>query len=135
MVIPEIRKAPVKIYDKKELTVMKKMSKSDLNRWIGTQIFTARSTRKLSQEALAEAADVSRVFISQLENGNQSAKIDTYYRIACALDITLGELFRKNGAGTMEDILFLLNDCSCDEVRSFTEILRVIKVQIASLCK
>ena len=49
---------------------MRKMSKDDLNRWIGTQIFAARTARKLSQEALAEAADVSRVFISQLENSN-----------------------------------------------------------------
>ena len=113
---------------------MEKMSKKDLNRWIGSQIYGARVARKLSQEALAEAVDVSRVFISQLENGNQSAKIDTFYRIACALGISLCELFRENiDTSTADEILLFLSDCSNDEIRSFTEILRVIKAQFASL--
>jgi len=107
---------------------MKNMSSKDLNRWIGSQIYKARVARKLSQEALAEAADVSRVFISQLENGNGAAKIDTYYRVACALDISLCELFRGNeNDGLLDDILFLLNDCSPDEIRAYMELLRVVK--------
>ena len=113
-----------------------KMNQKELSRWIGAQIYGARIARKISQEALAEAADVSRVFISRLENGNQSAKIDTYYRIACALDVSLCELFRgKDNAGAIDDILFLLSDCSGDEIRSFAEILRVVKIQFTSLCK
>jgi len=55
---------------------MRKMNSTDLNHWIGGQIYRERIARKISQEALAEAADVSRVFISNLENGNCGAKID-----------------------------------------------------------
>ena len=115
---------------------MRRMSQKDLNRWIGFQIRQARVARKLSQELLAEAAGLSRVFISRLENGNVSAKIDTYYRIACALDISLGELFQgSENRKVIGDALFLLSDCSKDEVRSYTEILRVVKAQFVSLRK
>ena len=115
---------------------MKKMNPKDLNRWIGTQIYTARIARKLSQEALAEAVDVSRVVISQLENGNQSAKIHTYYRIACALDLSLCELFcEKENTRSIDEIISLLSDSSADEIHAFAEILRVIKIQYTSLLK
>jgi transcriptional regulator with XRE-family HTH domain len=112
------------------------MNQSDLNRWIGTQIYKARISRKLSQEALAEEVDVSRITISRLENGNQSAKIDTYYRIACALGITLCELFRGDDENELlDDILILLSDCSADEICAYIEILRVVKSKFASLNK
>ena len=113
---------------------MRKMTSTDLNHWIGAQIYRERIARKISQEALAEAADVSRVFISNLENGNCGAKIDTYYRIAYAFGISLCELFRGSEvAGTVEDILLLLSDCSHKEIRALTEILRTSKMQIALL--
>lgn len=115
---------------------MKKMSKNDLNRRIGTQIYKKRVDLKMSQETLSETAGVSRTFISNLENGNYSARIDTYYRIACALDVTLGELFRGNADnGLMDDIVFLLCDCSADEIRAYTELLRIIKKQFMPVRK
>ena len=113
---------------------MKNMSSKSLNQWIGSQIYRARVAQKLSQEALAEAADVSRVFISNLENGNCSAKIYTYYRIACALNISLPELFSRNeDIRSVDEILFLLSDCPDDEMRAYIEILRVVKTQYATL--
>jgi transcriptional regulator with XRE-family HTH domain len=115
---------------------MENMNSSDLNRWIGVQIYRERIARKISQAALAEAADVSRVFISNLENGNYGAKIDTYYRIACAFDISLCELFRGSEVtAAAEDMLFLFGDCSHKEIRALMEILRVSKTQIALLRK
>ena len=115
---------------------MRKMNTKDLNLWIGSQIYRARIARKLSQEALAEAANVSRIFISQMENGRKSAKIDTYYRIACALDMSLCELFCKNeDLESLNGILLLLSDCSDAEIRAYIEVLRVMKIQFASLYK
>lgn len=107
---------------------MQKMNQNDLSRWIGEQIRKARTSKKLSQEALAEAAQVSRVFISRLENGNQSAKIETYYRIACALDISLCTLFKANDDyDPLNEVIFLLSGCSSDEVCAYAEILRLVK--------
>ena len=114
---------------------MKKMNPHDLNRWIGSNIYRERGIQKMSQAALAEAANVSRVFISQLENGNQSAKIDTYYRIACALDISLCTLFRSAEDSVADDILLLLDDCTDSEMCAYIEVLRVVKKQYRSLCE
>jgi len=115
---------------------MKKMNPKELNLLIGSQICKARVTLKLSQEALSDIAGVSRVSISKLENGNQSARIHTYYRIACALDISLSELFRGNETTrSMDDILLLLCDCSDSEMRAHTELLRVVKKLFIPICK
>lgn len=107
------------------------MNRTELNRWIGSRIYKERVARKISQETLAEAAGLSRVFVSMLENGNGAAKIDTYYRITCALGISLCELFRENDfIETADDILSLLSDCSSKEIYALAEILRVIKLHL-----
>jgi len=112
--------------------MMRKMNQEELNRWIGSQIYRERIDKKLSQETLAEAVDISRNFLSMLENGNKAAKIDTYYRIACALDISLYRLFHGNeNREITEDILFLLSDCTPKESHALFEILRVAKMQLA----
>lgn len=115
---------------------MKKMTPKDLHRWIGSQIYKERTSRKISQEALAEAVNVSRVFISRLENGNQAAKLDTYYRIACTFDISLCELFCGNiDVAALDGIQFLFSDSTDEEIRAYTEILRAMKKQLSPLLK
>ena len=115
---------------------MENMNTSDLTRLIGMQIYRERIAKKLSQDALAEASKVSRVFISQLENGNATAKLDTYYRIACALGISLCELFRTSkDDGALDGIQLLLGNSSTDEIIAYTEILRVVKFQVSTLLK
>ena len=63
-------------------------------RAIGEQIRTARRARKVTQEALAEAAGLDRQSINRIENGHQAAFIDSLIRIAHALDIPLADLVR-----------------------------------------
>jgi len=111
--------------------MMRKMNQAELNRWIGSQIYKERIGRKLSQEALSEAAGISRNFLSMLENGNKAAKINTYYRIACALDISLCRLFQGNeNSEITANILFLLTDCTPKESHALLEILRTAKIQL-----
>ena len=86
---------------------MEKLKLEDIKRGIGKRIFTERTAKNLSQDALAEALNLSRTFISKLENGNATAKLDTYCRIACVLEISLCELFRMDGAAEpLDSILF-----------------------------
>ncbi len=54
---------------------------------LGGQIKTARRTRKLSQEELADLAGVGRRFISELENGKPSLEFDKVILVAKALGI------------------------------------------------
>lgn len=51
-----------------------------------------RSTRKLSQEVLAEHAGLSRVYVSRVENCAASVSIDAMEKLAEALQIDIAEL-------------------------------------------
>lgn len=59
---------------------------------IGLKIKLERAKRKLSQEKLAELADLSKTHVGDIERGATIPTIETLNRIANALDITLVEL-------------------------------------------
>ncbi len=51
-----------------------------------------RTDRGLSQEELADRADIDRTYISSLERSVYAAGIDVVDRLAKALDVTAAEL-------------------------------------------
>ncbi|MBO5738655.1 helix-turn-helix transcriptional regulator [bacterium] len=59
---------------------------------IGIKIVLERTKRKLSQEKLAELADLSKTALGAIERGTSSPSIDTLNRIAIALNMELSEL-------------------------------------------
>ena len=58
-------------------------------------IRTLRRQRGLSQEALADATDLSRPYISQLERSLKSPSLRTLARLAEALDVSLSDIMVK----------------------------------------
>jgi len=67
-------------------------TKADL-RDIGLRIKALRKERKLSQEKLAAAADLSRTYLTVLEAGGKVASLTTLLRLAKALAVNPAELF------------------------------------------
>jgi len=65
---------------------------SEINRKIGIRIRIARLDKKISQEKLAEFADLNKNTIGSIERGEISPTIETLYKIANALDIELHDL-------------------------------------------
>lgn len=63
-----------------------------LEKAIASQIRQLRETRKLHQQALAEAVHVKRTSISNIENGRQALSLDLFCKIAYALDCKPWEL-------------------------------------------
>lgn len=61
---------------------------------IGKRIAEERQKRNLSQEYLAEIANLHRNYIGYIERGEKRATVDTLYKIAKALDISLEWLFK-----------------------------------------
>ena len=55
------------------------------------------SPENLTQEDLAERADISVSFLSMIERGERAPHIETLAKIADALEVTLGELFHFPG--------------------------------------
>lgn len=62
---------------------------------LGQRIRYYRKKMKLSQEELAELADLHPTYIGQLERGEKNASIETIYKISIALQIPLIQLLEK----------------------------------------
>ncbi|RMG98761.1 MAG: cupin domain-containing protein [Candidatus Dadabacteria bacterium] len=64
---------------------------------IGEKLRRLRLQAGLTQEDLANRADLTKGFISQLENDATSPSIATLQDLLNALGVTLGEFFREDG--------------------------------------
>ncbi|MGH6957394.1 MAG: helix-turn-helix domain-containing protein [Caulobacteraceae bacterium] len=59
---------------------------------LGREIRRRRKERRLSQEQLAERAELHRNYIGYLERGERNPSAKTLFRIARALELSLAEL-------------------------------------------
>jgi|SRR5579884_661097 transcriptional regulator with XRE-family HTH domain len=75
-----------------------------LSRKLGCRIKEIRRARGLTQERLAEQADLSPRYLSRLEVGQQSPSIEMLTRLARALNVEMWELFDFGHVGTMKEL-------------------------------
>lgn len=68
------------------------MKKSEINIKIGNKIREIRQSKGLSQEQLAEIAEVHRTYIGMIERAEKNITLVSLEKIAKALDIGIGEL-------------------------------------------
>jgi transcriptional regulator with XRE-family HTH domain len=71
------------------------MTEADLRQILSKNIKSFRSQRSLSQSELAEKADISIPFLSNIERAIKWPHPETLVRIAKALDVEVFMLFRK----------------------------------------
>lgn len=77
------------------------MQLKELLKFLGLKIRTIRKEKGLSQERLAEMANLHPTYISNIEQGKVNASIYSYYMIAKALDFPFPDLVdipKDNGA-------------------------------------
>lgn len=68
---------------------------TDLMKALGVAVKTARVRLGLSQEGLADRAQLDRSYMSQIERGIKNATLASIYRIAKALGIDASDLVRR----------------------------------------
>jgi transcriptional regulator with XRE-family HTH domain len=72
----------------------------EIGETIGYQLRRLRRLRGLTQEELADRANVSRDLVAKLEQGRrQTARITSLASLACALDVELSVLVKRGGDG------------------------------------
>ncbi len=64
----------------------------DVRRAFGERVRRLRLQRQLSQEGLAERAELHWTYVSGVERGRRSPGLNVLVRIAGALDVSLGKL-------------------------------------------
>lgn len=68
---------------------------TDILRVLGQRIRYYRKKRGLTQEKLAELAELHPTYIGQLERGEKNPSIETIYKISIALQISTVQLLEK----------------------------------------
>lgn len=98
---------------------------------IGKRIKIARIKAGLSQERLAEKADVSTGHMSNIETGSANVSLKTLVSIANTLHVTLDELLADSVISTTSvirsDIEEILSDCDEYEIRTIASIMEAAK--------
>jgi transcriptional regulator with XRE-family HTH domain len=64
-------------------------------RLLGESIRARRKSANLTQEKLAEKADLSTIFISRVERGKESPSVDSLVKIAGALRAHVHDLVKR----------------------------------------
>ena len=65
----------------------------ELSRQLGLRVRHLREHKEMTQEDLATEAGITWHFVSSIERGIKTGKLETLAAIAAALDVTLSELF------------------------------------------
>lgn len=75
---------------------------------VGKRVRQLRLQKKLTQEQLAERAGISTSFLGHIERGSRKLSLDSFCRIARALDCTANDLLPMEGGNARRSVLELL---------------------------
>lgn len=74
-----------------------------INVYFGRVVKQLRDTRRLSQEALAERADLNRTYLGEVERGVAVPSLATIAKIATAFDLSSSDLLARSELLLQED--------------------------------
>ncbi|GHV92915.1 hypothetical protein AGMMS50268_34180 [Spirochaetia bacterium] len=98
---------------------------------LGRNIKLYRFHHELSQAELAEKANVSVNFISDLERGTKWPRADTIARIAQALRVPASELFKEVNTAT-DGTKDIMNQFSSDISRMMSKAMETVQEQYSA---
>ena len=67
----------------------------DIKQKVGNRIRELRKELKLSQEALANEAEVDRTYVTDVENGRRNVSLEILERLIKALNVSFTEFFNS----------------------------------------
>ena len=72
---------------------------------VGERLRAIRRLRRATLKTVADRADLSESFLSQVERGRANASVGSLKRIAAALGVNVADLFEPNGSTTRPRVL------------------------------
>ena len=101
---------------------------------IGQRIRKMRKACHMTQEQLAEAAEISLTHMSHIETGNTKLSLPVLVRIAECLSVRTDELLydvpKNNKSYVKKEIAEIIDSCSEKDAAVLLEILRASKVAL-----
>lgn len=106
---------------------------------IGRKIRKYRKACGLSQDELAEKIGISVTHMSHIETGNTKLSLPVLVSIAETLEVRCDDLlFNKAADGRvklLEDLANEFENCSANELKALTDILKSVKISIEKYIK
>ncbi len=101
---------------------------------VGSRIKAVRISRGMSQADLAVEASVSLPLISNIERGKTRMQLETFVKVAEALQVSADYLLRPDvpevKAIYQGEFAELLEDCSASEMETILKIVREVKASM-----
>ena len=101
---------------------------------IGKRIRDLRRQQGYTQEAFAEAVDLSAPFVSHIERATKKASLETISRIASTLNVTVDYLLTGtqslDAAAFLPEVEMLLRDCLPHEKRIIVDVAEATKKRL-----
>ena len=101
---------------------------------VGSRIKAVRISRGMSQADLAVEASVSLPLISNIERGQTGMQLETFVKVAEALQVSADYLLRTDvpevKAIYQGEFSELLEDCSASEMETILKIVREVKASM-----
>ena len=101
---------------------------------VGSRIRAVRTSRGMSQADLAVKAAVSLPLISNIERGKTGMQLETFVKVAEALQVSADYLLRPDvpevKAIYQGEFAELLEDCSASEMETILKIVREVKASM-----
>lgn len=110
--------------------MQQEMKQLDVNS-MGRRVRLIREKRKMTREVLAEKADRSVTFISDIEYGNKCPSVKSLFLLCQALEISAdyligGTIYNADEEDeiirTCEEIIAILKKCDLEQIKGFRDI-------------
>jgi len=99
---------------------------------IGKRIQLARNQSHYTQEALAEKLEISLTHMCALENGYSGPSLSMLMKLATTLQVSLDWIVFGIAENPNTEIYRVLADCSEEELRIFTLVIKSLKSGLRS---
>lgn len=107
----------------------------DLRQRLGRRLRALRQDRNLTQEELAERAEIHPTFLAKIEAGQRLPSLDVIRRLAGALRVPtasiLSTIDEREGASpnerVMDELVALLRGCTGEELEFVKDFIMILK--------
>ncbi|WP_319409478.1 helix-turn-helix transcriptional regulator [uncultured Desulfosarcina sp.] len=97
---------------------------------LGARIRGLRTGRHYTQEQLAEKVGINPKYLSSIERGKENPTLDTFIKLAAALEVNVGDLFYQleveNPDDRLKSIISLIDRASAEQQRLALKVLSAL---------
>lgn len=105
--------------------------KSDVKVLVGKRVKSLRKGSSLTQEQLAEKANINAKYISSLECGRENPTLDVFLKISNALGVEVADIFAfEHESGNVKELkkslTYLLSDANPERLQMAFKIVKAV---------